>query len=310
MATFTLGADPEFMIVGDKGNLLSAVEVVPSTSEKRKKIKGHEFYHDNVLAECAIKPASSKEGVIASFRECFGIYADLVKPHTLVCRASGTYAEDQLQTEAARLAGCDPEACAYTQDFLPKPDEQFMRTGFRSAGGHIHIGCDGDVWHTEVMAHYPIKMMDLFVGIPAIFLDHDPTSKQRKELYGSAGSMRRKPYGIEYRPLSNFWLASPKLVGLIYDLCEFVVEFVNLGRYEEFWTVNQAAVDNYELPEDCYFCKGYDSDKLRDAINTGSKAKGKPFMRLVEQYMPPDLVSRVMDMSKPSKTNFYKEWGI
>ena len=40
---------------------------------------------------------------------------------------------------------------------------------------------------------------------------------KRRELYGKAGAYRVKPYGVEYRVLSNFWLKSPALMQWVYD---------------------------------------------------------------------------------------------
>jgi hypothetical protein len=69
-----------------------------------------------------------------------------------------------------------------------------------------------------------IYLMDLFLGVPSIFMDTDKTAPRRRTLYGQAGRFRVKPYGMEYRSLSSFWLASPILVELIYDVSKFVLE--------------------------------------------------------------------------------------
>jgi hypothetical protein len=36
-------------------------------------------------------------------------------------------------------------------------------------------------------------------------------------MYGQAGAFRIKPYGMEYRVLSNAWLQTPELMGWVYD---------------------------------------------------------------------------------------------
>lgn len=308
---FSMGSDPEFILTDEQGSFCSAVEIVPADSENRISKNGHTFYHDNVLAECGIRPASGKEAVLDSFQECFKLYAELVSPYRLQARASATYGDDQLRTMAARTVGCRPESCAYTMDFLPSAAEAIETTGFRSAGGHVHLGVDNpEIWQHENTAHYAPKMLDLFLGIPCMFMDHDPTSKARKALYGTAGSHRRQNYGVEYRTLSNFWLASPILVGLVHDICEFVVQFVNDKRYLEFWTENADAIANYEEVDKCFSCHGYDVQKLRTAINTGDKRRARQFMTMVGQYLPPKLMTAINEASRPRKYDMYKEWGL
>ena len=36
-------------------------------------------------------------------------------------------------------------------------------------------------------------------------------------MYGKAGCLRYKPYGMEYRTLSNFWLNSKELMAWVYQ---------------------------------------------------------------------------------------------
>jgi hypothetical protein len=311
----TFGSDPEFMLMDGRGQLQSAVEIIQGTPDNRISMNGHSFYHDNVLAECAIRPAKSKEAVLDSFRECFKLYAEMAKPYKLVVRASADYPDDQLRSLAAREAGCSRESCAYLLDFLPKQSHAIETSGFRSAGGHVHVGVtDSEVlplFLAEETAHYVPKMFDVFMGIPSVFMDQDPTGKARRNLYGSAGSHRRTSYGCEYRTLSNFWLASPALVGLIYDLTAFVANFVAEKRYLEFWTENAEAIANYDAPEDCFQCHGYDVEKLRNAINSGDKRRARPFMTgLVAKYLPTTLMSAIKAASEPAKFDMYKEWGL
>jgi len=45
--------------------------------------------------------------------------------------------------------------------------------------------------------------MDFFLGLGSLFYDDDI---ERREMYGKAGCIRYKPYGVEYRTLSNAWL--------------------------------------------------------------------------------------------------------
>ena len=72
MSQMTLGADPEFMLCKD-GEIHSAIGIIQGDIDNRINIKGHQFYWDNVMAECAVRPESRKEKVLISFKECFQI---------------------------------------------------------------------------------------------------------------------------------------------------------------------------------------------------------------------------------------------
>ena len=71
--------------------------------------------------------------------------------------------------------------------------------------------------------------MDYAIGVPSVLIDSD---KARRRLYGKAGSMRHKPYGVEYRTLSNFWLNSDELTSWVYDRTLWCTK--NLDRLPEF----------------------------------------------------------------------------
>ena len=48
----------------------------------------------------------------------------------------------------------------------------------------------------------------------------------RKQLYGKAGAFRPKPYGVEYRVLSNFWIFDKEKTNTVWNLTERAVEHV------------------------------------------------------------------------------------
>jgi hypothetical protein len=72
----------------------------------------------------------------------------------------------------------------------------------RSAGGHIHV-------ETDQAPDEVSRQMDLFLSVPATLMDN---GEERKKLYGKMGAFRPKPYGVEYRTLSNFWIFDEKLI--------------------------------------------------------------------------------------------------
>ena len=108
----------------------------------------------------------------------------------------------------AHIFGCEPDHNAWTgkENSKPRPPHRFMR----SAGGHVHV-------ETQKDPSTVIKAMDLFLGVPSVLMDE---GEDRKKLYGSAGAHRIKPYGVEYRTLSNFWIFEDRLIKWVWDNTE------------------------------------------------------------------------------------------
>jgi hypothetical protein len=68
--------------------------------------------------------------------------------------------------------------------------------------------------------------MDFYLGVPSVLMDK---GEARKELYGKAGAMRLKSYGMEYRTLSNFWIFDQRLIGWVYEQTAKAVQAVEVG---------------------------------------------------------------------------------
>ena len=143
MGKFSFGSDPEMMVVDKKGNLKSAIGIVPGKKLERYDLGGgHKAYYDNVLAECEIKPSYSPEEAVANFGDCIKRCANLIKPYRLVIQASATFPKKECEHPDALVFGCDAEYDAYDVLICQPPSLKEGNT-FRSAGGHIHIGFDG-----------------------------------------------------------------------------------------------------------------------------------------------------------------------
>lgn len=304
---FTFGTDPEFLLARD-GKYVSAIGVVAGNTDNRIKVSGHEFYYDNVLAECAVKPGATRAEAVANVRECLRIYARIVRPHRLAPRASHTYPDDQLRHKHAREVGCNKEWCAYTLRIIPPPKKLMAQSGFRTAGAHVHLGGGGplrNAWEKP----FVVYMLDLFLALPSVFLDKDESSPARRRMYGQAGSHRDKPYGLEYRALGPFWLGSPARVELVWDICDFVLSFVAGGGHKKFWSVNESLLDG-EDPSLAYHCHGYDSGLLRETINTSDKGHAEQFMQFIRKYLPGNVAQDIRAHDARPEPDFYKEWGL
>lgn len=305
----TFGSDPELFIFNNN-KPYSAIKVLKGDKDNRTKIRNHEFYYDNTMAECAIKPSLSKEETIANFKECFEIYADLVKPFKLVPLASARFAPEELEHEDARKVGCEKDFCPYLMKQMSPPVNEILNDNLRSCGGHIHIG-------SEILKNDGsdpilfIYMLDLFLAIPSLWIDKDKSSIIRRKLYGQAGRYRVKEYGLEYRSLSNFWIKSPKLVELIYDICMFSLDFLESGKANVLWSFDiEKAIETSNLA-DAWHCNAYDPSSLIKAIDTSDKNLALDYFKLCESFMPKPLFSRIKtEIQSEDEVDFYESWGL
>lgn len=311
---FTFGTDPEF-ILEKNGKVISAISILKGTKEERQQIEDCFFYYDNVLGECCVPPSASSDEAVANIGKCLKIFSELVKPAQLVIRASQVYPKSELKHKEALKIACTPEFCAYDIEEAKQDANLFEKVDLRSAGGHVHVGSEH--LFDENSKLIAIRLLDLFLGIPALLIDRDPTAQERKKLYGKAGRFRTPSYGVEYRSISNFWLASPNLVRLVYDICEFVVNFIKDGRDKELWFIDEERLQSVEAwsdrsfkPSQCHKCIGYDVDLLRKILDTGDRKGAADFLDLAFKYIPEDLKYRINGEIVFASYNMYKEWNL
>jgi hypothetical protein len=295
----SFGSDPEFMIKDIDGNYVSAIGVVPGHKKDKVNLgNGHYAFYDNVLVEVNIRPSFSRDEAIKNFQDCFKRLARLVGDLRLVPQASQMYPLSECQHPDALVFGCDPEFSLYKTDFRGRfvrlqPPTCSPGNPFRSGGGHVHVGSDLALPYGSGKPVQCLRMLDLFLGATSVLIDHDPTSKARRKLYGGAGTHRFKvEYGVEYRAMSNFWLASPDLVALIYDLTNLAIKLVDCGKADQVWgKINP--------------------DELRDSINSADRETIiSNIFPVLSAEMNMDLLNRVKKMFAPYSFNFYKEWGL
>ena len=222
-----IGADPEMFLFSPTLNKFVPVcGKVGGTKDKPLEIttEGHAVQEDNVMIEYCIPPCTSAEKFIEEINFVKNhINETILKPLNLVskCVASARFDEKDLDSEQARMFGCDPDYSAYT--FMPNEVNRTDMT-LRTSGGHIHVGYDN---HNPETSMQIIKAMDLFLGLPSLILD---TDTERRKMYGKAGCHRIKPkYGVEYRVLSTFWTENNNLIKWAFDSTMNAIEFVNIN---------------------------------------------------------------------------------
>jgi hypothetical protein len=126
--------------------------------------------------------------------------------YKLVCTPTGVFTSEAWDKapDHAKQLGCSPDYDAWRLSVNPAPKAQDL---VRYAGGHIHAGWTTDADFTDKKYYRScvdlVRQLDWYLGAWSTTVDRD---SGRRSMYGKAGSMRFKPYGVEYRTLSNFWL--------------------------------------------------------------------------------------------------------
>lgn len=286
--SFLLGSDPELMLVNRvTGSLVSAIPVIDGTKEAPMRIPNGQVIHDNVNLEFGIDPASTEDEWVdrtgAVLKHIDGMLPDPLEMRVI---ASADFPEVELQDPKAKEFACDPDFDPY--DFVINfiPDDAADAT-LRSCGGHVHIGDDYVAENMDRQSE-SAKVMDIFLGIPSLLIDKDPTSHRRRKLYGKAGAHRPKDYGVEYRAIGNFWIAGPNLTRLVYKLVRDGLD----------------AWKNKHL-------EAIDWDAIRNTINDNKKKVAEETLKglilpLCQQDTR-DLFAICLGSPKPE---LYKAWGI
>ena len=110
----------------------------------------------------------------------------------------------------ARRLGCEPDFNVYNQGRPNKTPK--TRRPIRTGAGHIHVGWTAGEDITSKEHIFDIqeatRNLDAVLYPVSLLWDQDD---ERRTLYGKMGSYRPKHYGVEYRPLSNAWVADPDL---------------------------------------------------------------------------------------------------
>lgn len=222
----SIGNDVEFILTRGR-TPISAIGLVGGSKDCPSPCPHGALQEDNVLAEINIYPAQDSDrwekNIVAVVSE---LRARIGPEINISTKASALFPVAELCSPKAQEFGCDPDINAWTQR-----ENMFIRPGgkmerLRSAGGHVHIGIPSLSAEDGFII---IQCLDTFVGLQGVLLDGD---KRRKLLYGKAGSMRFKPYGVEWRTPSNFWAHDPYSRKWMFDSAMFVAKnYKTLHKY-------------------------------------------------------------------------------
>lgn len=212
--------------------------------------EGFAMLEDNVAVEYNIPPATSADEFVKHIQAAQKKLIDQFKGLKFSKLSCTVFPDSEMTHPGAHIFGCEPDFNAWTntENFKPQPPVPNMR----SAGGHVHIETDKDKRHV-------IQVVDLFLGIPSLFMDE---GEDRRKLYGKAGCFRPKLYGVEYRTLSNFWTFKAAHIRWVWNQVERALNYVAMPAWMEYYLSN-------------------DGDAVQHAINNNDMIVAK---RLIKEY--------------------------
>lgn len=214
-----VGCDPEVFVFNVKTQEhVSAHGLLPGTKDRPHDVKDGMVQVDGMAAEFGIDPAPDEKTFVRNIRSVMRqLQAMLPKDHIISVKSTASFSKEIMdaQPPEALELGCEPDFNCYTGRENPTPDatDKLYRTG----GGHVHVGWGGgmdvlDPTHLQDCQAL-VAEMDYQLGIPSLHWDGD---FERRTLYGAPGAFRPKPYGLEYRSLSNQWLLKEEYVRYVF----------------------------------------------------------------------------------------------
>jgi hypothetical protein len=184
--------------------------------------QGFTLQEDNVALEYGVPPAATVEEWVNNCMYVMERSKEWLPSNLTFSKLSCTiFTDDQLEHPLSRVFGCEPDFNAYTK--MANPSPRPPHPGMRSAGGHIH-------YETQADKIDLVKNLDLNLGVASVLMDE---GEQRKQLYGKAGAHRPKPYGVEYRTLSNFWIHEKKFMEWVWRCSERAFEEPDMFKYTD-----------------------------------------------------------------------------
>ena len=204
----TIGADPEVFFKNDRGLVVPACGMIGGTKTAPIPVPYGALQEDNIMGEFNIDPCTDVDSFIRNINHVYEDMVDkaLAQGLTVATRASARVPMFLLeQYPQAMEFGCEPDYNAYTGRENPTPDTD---STLRTCAGHVHLGFEYDTDSKKELYSGVVGYLDWIVGCWTVLYDDDTA---RRERYGKAGAFRPKPYGLEYRVPSNFWLKSDDL---------------------------------------------------------------------------------------------------
>lgn len=220
---YIIGADPEVFPVDQNGQFISGHHFNCGTKENPLKTENGHVQVDGIALEFNVSPAGTSNEFVKNVKSVMNDLnrlVDSIRPGaSLKAIPTAHVGREFLENlpEENRALGCNPDFNAYELMENPIPN---VNAPFRTGSGHVHIGfCEPDNSLVFDFEHFMrcakiARQMDFFLGLPSLEWDDDDV---RRTLYGKPGAFRPKPYGMEYRVLSNKWVTEDNLIEYVFN---------------------------------------------------------------------------------------------
>lgn len=254
-----VGCDPE-IFVKRNGAFHSAWGLIKGDKKNPFPVRNGAVQVDGMALEFNINPAKNEDEFVHNVSDVLAQLRAMVPDYELVASPCADFDIEHMKAQPAEALelGCEPDYNAWVQGTNPRPNGD---RPFRTASGHVHIGWvpkeefGMDPLHTG-NAFAVTRQMDFYLGLPSLAYDSDAQAMKRRELYGRAGACRIKPYGCEYRTLSNRWLSSPKLMAWVHrNTLKGVQEIFNGNLLEDKYGDIQEIINTSNIQEAMKICK-------------------------------------------------------
>jgi hypothetical protein len=287
--TYKVGCDPELFLVGEDGKFKSAHNVVAGEKFAPFAVRDGAIQPDGTAAEFNIDPATTAVKFSANIRSVLNSLQDHVSAasngqmHLRVIPTAWFDPEyfKKLPPEALQF-GCMPDFDAWSGNKnVFKPTNHPYRTG----GGHIHIGwTDGEALEDATHLYdcqQAVRQLDAVLYVVSHLWDRD---QQRRALYGKIGAYRPKSFGVEYRPLSNAWVADPDLHIWVFNAAVKAMQILDEDDIR-LWELQKDLGTVYDLVEDAK--AGIDAPKRNDVFKAYTELLAYDIPELPAAYTVP-----------------------
>lgn len=280
---YSSGCDPEIFVTDYRD------KVIPARTVLGEKYRNSPMFYDGIQAEFCPSPGGCLEGLGSRIRN---LLKSLRENFTRMYPYSKLSIKNSILLTQEEMAKLDDEDVMFrcsdslnVYDDVPGIQEP-RKYLWRFAGGHIHAG-PGRGKPMPVLRSM-VRAMDGIVGVAGVSLARNFDTPERRRNYGRAGEFRLPEHGLEYRVLSNFWLCSPLIYHLTFELARWGYQLGESGLFQAAWEGSEE--ETRECINNC------DVPLAEKIIKRNAHIYDKLFQeRWGQQLNPTLLISKAMD---------------